>query len=104
MIKVDVCRKNGQIQSITMQGHAGYADAGLDLVCAGASSISVGMMNALDILVQDTCDLQLKESYTSIKVIRDSNEVQLLLAAMLLQLSTMEETYPTYIKINEQEV
>ena len=104
MVKVNVCRTNKRMHSITVQGHAGYAEAGQDLVCAGVSSISIGMMNALNMIVQDTCDLEVKDSYTSIKVIRDCDEVQLLLTAMLIQLATMEETYPTYIKINEQEV
>ena len=48
MVKVKVERSHKEIVTIKIFDHAGYADAGQDLVCAGVSSISVGMMNALD--------------------------------------------------------
>lgn len=104
MIKVDVITKATEIEQITVYNHAGYADEGQDLVCAGVSSIVVGMMNALVILVPETCDFEMKKGYTNIKVLHQSQDVQVLLQAMLVQLKTMEETYKSYIRTYEQEV
>ena len=73
MVKVKVERSHKEIVTIKIFDHAGYADAGQDLVCAGVSSISVGMMNALDLLVPETCIFQLKEAYVEIKT-KQSNE------------------------------
>lgn len=104
MVRVSVCRESSDIQEIIVQGHADYAEHGQDLVCAGVSSICIGMMNALDTLVPDTCEMEMSEGYTRINMMRNSHEVQQLLQAMLIQLTTMEESYQSYIKINEQEV
>ncbi len=42
MVKVHVKRNQNHIQEIEVKDHAGYADAGFDLVCAGVSSICIG--------------------------------------------------------------
>ena len=52
MIKVQVKRKTaGDIESVTIHGHAGYADPGQDIVCAAVSGISFGAINGIDRLL-----------------------------------------------------
>lgn len=104
MVKVKVERKDYFIQRIVIQDHAGYADAGFDLVCAGVSSISVGMMNALDQLIPDVCDFTMRSAYVEIRLKQRNEQAQLLLEAMLIQLKTLENNYNSYIKIKDQEV
>lgn len=104
MVKVWVKRKDAYIDEIEIKDHSGYAKSGQDLVCAGVSSIGIGMLNALDQLVPDMCELQIDEAYIKIKTKQSDEVVQLLLKAMLIQLSTMQESYQTYITINDQEV
>ena len=104
MVKVKVERSHKEIVTIKIFDHAGYADAGQDLVCAGVSSISVGMMNALDLLVPETCIFQLKEAYVEIKTKQSNEKTLLLLEGMLVQLKTLQESYSSYITINYQEV
>ena len=74
------------------------------LFVAGVSSISVGMMNALDLLVPETCIFQLKEAYVEIKTKQSNEKTLLLLEGMLVQLKTLQESYSSYITINDQEV
>ena len=104
MVRVKVTRSHQAIQMVKIRGHAGYADKGQDLVCAGVSSISVGMMNALDRLAPETCVLILKDADIEIQVIKATTENQLLLEGMMDQLKTLKETYKKYVQINEQEV
>lgn len=104
MIKVDVCIQTNAIHTIVIHDHAGYASAGQDLVCAGVSSIAIGMMNALDALVPDTCIFEILSSYIRIQVIQMTSTLQLLLEAFIIQLKTVEETYQNYIHIHEEEV
>lgn len=104
MVSVRVIETAGTICQIDIEGHAGYADAGADLVCAGVSSIAVGMMNALDELVPDTCILQMKDAAIHMEVKQSKPATQLLLKALLLQLKTLQESYHSYIKVEEQEV
>ena len=39
MIKVNVKRQNNKVYEIVIKGHAGYDEAGKDIVCAAVSSI-----------------------------------------------------------------
>ena len=104
MVKVNAIRRHQKLQKITIRGHAGYADKGQDLVCAGISSIAVGMMNALDQLTPETCVLLMKDADIEIQVIKETTENQLLLESLIIQLKTLKESYKTYVQINEQEV
>ena len=104
MVRVHVKRHQGIIQEVEIKDHAGYADAGQDLVCAGVSSIAVGMMNALDEMVPEACDFVLKEAYIKIETILPDATAGILLQGMYYQLSTMQESYADYITINDQVV
>lgn len=104
MVKVEIKRKNHEIQEVTIRDHAGSGEHGYDLVCAGVSSISVGTLNALDRLCSDMCELQMQEEYVHILVNMQSPIVQTVLQTMCIQLETMQQSYKKYIKINDQEV
>ena len=104
MVRVHVKRHQGIIQEVEIKDQAGYADVGQDLVCAGVSSIAVGMMNALDEMVPEACDFVLKEAYIKIETILPDATAGILLQGMYYQLSTMQESYADYITINDQEV
>ena len=47
MIKVQIIKGDDKVM-LSVKGHAGYADKGEDIVCAGVSAIIFGLMNALD--------------------------------------------------------
>ena len=105
MVNVEVKRHNGTIDNILIHDHAEYAENGQDLVCAGVSSISVGMLNALDQLTgQDVCDLIMKEAYVEIRLKKRDKTAELLMEALVIQLKTLEENYHKYITICDQEV
>jgi uncharacterized protein YsxB (DUF464 family) len=48
MIEVSIKEKDGEILSITMDGHAQSDEPGRDLVCAGASCVFSGAVYALE--------------------------------------------------------
>lgn len=104
MVRVHVKRHHTQIREVIIQDHAGYGDAGFDLVCAGVSCVAIGMMNALDAMVPDTCDFVMKEAYIKIEMILQDPTAVVLLEGMLYQLKSIQETYANYITINDQEV
>ena len=47
MIKVNIKRNNGLIESIKCHGHAGYDDYGKDIVCASFSTMIITTINAI---------------------------------------------------------
>ena len=101
MIQVKV---TGNIQSIEVTGHANAGTHGNDLVCAGASSIIFGSLNAIDQLYFKTCQFEVNENKIKIKVLKNSDALQKSLQFLLIQLETMEESYPKHIKITRKEV
>ena len=104
MIKVNVREHAGMIQSIHISGHAEYADHGKDLVCAGVSSIGVGLLNALSEMCEDSCECSMHEGDIQIQVIKENTENQIILNTGIIQLQTMEQSYKNYIHITKTEV
>lgn len=104
MVTVKVFCTKDKIDSIEISGHARYDVHGNDLVCAGASSISIGALNALDQLFENDCSLEMLENKISIKVLNQKEELNLVLKSILIQFETMVEVYPDYIKMIRKEV
>ncbi|WP_085991789.1 ribosomal-processing cysteine protease Prp [Oceanobacillus senegalensis] len=108
MIQVTVLRRNNRITAIKMSGHADSGPYGYDLVCAGASAVSIGTVNA----VMELCDIELDIDqgadggylYVTIPEILDSqllDKVQLLFEGMLISLKSMELEYGQFIQIKD---
>lgn len=109
MIEVSVDRNsNGEIFAFSMSGHADAGPYGYDLVCAGASAVSFGSVNAIAALCDVELDVDMKNDggYLRCAVPEDvkgrvREEVQLLLEGMLVSLETIAEEYGEHIKISD---
>lgn len=104
MVTVKVTLSNSSITGMEIKGHAGSGEYGKDLVCAGVSSIAVGLLNALDTLCPDTCEMNMSEGYVSIKVNQITEENQVILKVGKIQLETIELTNKKFIRIKKVEV
>ena len=107
MISVKFDYTQGKISSFTMSGHANFAKHGSDIVCAGASAVSFGIVNSIMSLtdVQPVIDTDGNGGYLRCQIptdisVESEEKVQLLLEAMLISLQTIERDYGKYIKIN----
>lgn len=94
----------GRIVSFEMSGHADFAEHGKDLVCAGASAVSFGAVNAIIKLTEEVPEILQGEDGGYLKVkFRKSKahdqEVQLIVNAMIVSLQTIEQDYGQHIKI-----
>lgn len=104
MVKVKIGKCNDKIKLIEISGHAGFADKGNDIVCAGISSVSIGLLNALDELTDQKCDIVCNDNYISIKVLNDDDVVQTILSVGIIQLKCIQESFPQNLKIKFTEV
>ena len=105
MISVVAHLKQSQIQSITISGHAGSSKRDeLDMVCAQVSACSVGCLNAIDQLTQDSCAIEIESGWVSIQVNKNSEKLQTILNTLLIQLDTIQFTNSDYIQIEKVEV
>lgn len=105
MIQVVIKKKNQQILEIKVSGHANSAEYGKDLVCAGVSTATTGIANAL---VQrgflDLGTIDLREGFVYIKVNQYKKDIQVVLETFEVILETIEESYSQYMKITKMEV
>lgn len=104
MVKVKIESSNEVITRIVISGHAGYDEKGKDLVCAAVSSIAVGTLNALDELTKDDCELILTDDQVMIIVKRNEHDSQMIIKTLIIQIKTLQESYPNYLKIIQTEV
>ncbi|MBI5974185.1 ribosomal-processing cysteine protease Prp [Staphylococcus canis] len=104
MINVDISLNDeGQVSDVIMTGHADYAEHGQDIVCAGASAVLFGSINAIMGLTSEKPDIDYDDEggYFHVRSVDPSNEqAQLILQAMIVSLQTMEDEYKDYIKLN----
>ncbi|AEB76530.1 ribosomal-processing cysteine protease Prp [Clostridium botulinum] len=108
MIKVTLKKKNENIVSFEIEGHAGFDEYNRDIVCSAVSAISqttlIGILEVLNIHVE----YQMVDGFLSLsieeKTMEEIEKCQVLLHTMQLGLKSMEQVYKDYINVREEEV
>lgn len=97
MIKVTINYVQEIVHDLEVKGHAKSAEYGKDLVCAGVSSIITGALNALD---AKDFNIMIQEGLVRVNAKKEvSQHDAIVLETLIVQLRTMEESYPQFIKI-----
>lgn len=105
MIKVNYRTHDDRIERFKMRGHANYDVYGRDLVCAAASSIGIGLLNAIDEMAGSSCKIDLQDDAILVEVTDLGNEVlQNILKVGMIQLKTLQEQFPENIRVENTEV
>ena len=99
MIKVNVNKKDNQIDSIVLSGHAMYDDYGKDIVCASVSSIVITTVNAIIRINNDAIEYRQDDDLVITIKLYDK-VTDLLIENMLELLTELEKQYKKNIKIN----
>ena len=107
MITVTVNKdSDGICRRICMDGHAGYAEYGQDIVCAATSVLFINTANAIETFTEDafTVEQDTKSDRVVLQLTSSiSDETSLLLNTLLLGLTgIMEEYGDEYIRIQYQ--
>ena len=95
-------------RGIVMEGHAGYAQEGEDIICAAVSALSLNFFNSVETFTEDEFegragqeDVQFEFRFTS----DISPESKLLMNSLVLGLQNIENDYgKSYINIRFKEV
>ncbi len=110
MINAKIYRSNkGLITSFTLSGHAEFDEYGKDLVCAGASAVTFGSVNAVLSLTDIEPQIDQGEGgFLQVKIPSGldestSDKVQLLLEGMVVSLQTIERDYGQYISVSYEQ-
>ena len=108
MTSITVIKEDNRIVAFTCNGHAGYAKASEDIVCAAISMLVINTINSIETLTKmvPIVETDEKSGYIHCSFEDDvTDDAALLLEAMLLGLSQIKEQYGTkYIDVKIKEV
>jgi len=100
--------RNNEYVGFSCKGHAGFDDAGKDVVCAAVSMLVINTINSIETLTNCKFDASSDSKKGIIEIaFKDtvSKEAALLLDAMVLGIDTVSKEYgKSYVKLNFKEV
>ena len=98
----------GEYKEIRIDGHAGYAESGQDIICAAVSVLAQNAVNSIETFTCDPSESATIQVGGALAVrFQDSvsEKTKLLLDSMVLGLESIEESYGSqYIRIRFEEV
>ena len=109
MITVTIFKDSGQAKrGIEVKGHAGYADAGSDIICAAVSALTLNTLNSLEAFTKDDFLGEVNEESGKLMIFFSSamsSKSSLLMESLVLGLQNIADAYgDEYIKIRFKEV
>ena len=107
MTKITVYCKDSTYTGFCIEGHAGYADEGEDIVCAGISVLAINFVNSIEQLTTDEfsqfeheddgiIDFEFSDNISS--------EAEILMKSLVLGLEQLEKEYKDFISLDYKEV
>jgi uncharacterized protein YsxB (DUF464 family) len=84
--------------SITIEGHAGFAPIGQDIVCAGISALLNTLLLSLDKLVDDDIKHAVSAGYSLIEYKNLSERAQVLVDSFFIGVKAIADTYPNHVR------
>ena len=96
MIQVSVKKQKDDIVGFHLEGHSGYAEHGVDIVCSAISALAINCVNSIEEFTEDLFSVGSDEERGMIDFEltgESSQQSQLLLKSMLLGISEIEKTY-----------
>ena len=78
---------------LTIDGHAGYAEIGKDIVCAAVSSLTQGLIHSLKALTDDEISYRVASGHAEITYKDLSERGKLLVDSFFIAVSDIQLTY-----------
>ena len=86
---------------LTVDGHAGYAETGNDIICAAVSALTQGLIRSMEALTDDRISYRIASGHVDIKYKNLSEQGELLIDSFFIAVSDIQMTYgDQYVKIN----
>ena len=103
MIRLTLQKTQGQWTGFECVGHAGFAEAGQDIVCAAVSILTTTCANALESVAGVKPQVQASDGKMVLSLPQDAgHDAQVILRAMRQGLRDLAEEYPRYFQLIER--
>jgi len=107
MIKVDTYWDSSRLVRFSVSGHAGYAKAGTDIVCAAVSALVYNAINSCEQFLNARLEVEDDGNELLCVVpipLREHESVQLLLGSMVFGVEQTAAVYPKHIRLKRVSV
>lgn len=91
---------NVSTTGITVDGHAGYAEAGRDIICAAVSALIQGLIHSLESLTDDEISYHIEKGHVDINYKDLSESGCLLVDSFFIAISDIQNNYGSdYVQV-----
>ena len=116
MTKVVFLKSDGVFCGFEEQGHTGYGEEGTDILCAALSSMTMLIINAIEVAYASDVDYTIDEETTDVRVVvkgalekyeKDEKKryaIVGLITAYYYQLNDLMEEYYEFLEVDEREI
>ena len=103
MIKIKIDKDlNNFIVGYTVNGHAGFAPDGQDIICSAVSTLTMVAINGLEEHLQREVVYEISDGHLQVKLKKAPDALsQAILATMEIGLKDLAEQYPQLVSIQE---
>lgn len=84
---------------ISLSGHANYAEAGRDIVCAGVTTLMQTMIRSIEDLTEDKIEYSISPGRVDIKYGNLSEKSKTLVDSFFIGICMIAEEFPEYVRI-----
>ena len=84
---------------ITVSGHADFAEAGKDIVCAGVSALVQGLIGSVESLTSDKIKYEISPGRADINYGDLSEEGTLLVDSFFIGICMIADEFPEHVRI-----
>ena len=86
---------------VSVKGHAGYAEPGKDIVCAGISILVQTLIKSIEDLTEDHIQYSISPGTVDIKHGKLSERAQTLMASFFIGVQMIADEYPDYVQLTK---
>ena len=116
MTKVVFLKSDGVFCGFEEQGHTGYGEEGTAILCAALSSMTMLIINAIEVAYASDVDYTIDEETTDVRVVvkgalekyeKDEKKryaIVGLITAYYYQLNDLMEEYYEFLEVDEREI
>ncbi len=104
MIYAQFFKSKGYFTSFSIEGHAGYAECGEDIVCSAVASAVMTVLNGITEFTDAKAEVTVADNEIVLNLANRNQSAQSFLDALKLQLEYIEEQYGGTINITVTEV
>lgn len=85
---------------LSVDGHAGYAEIGNDIICAAVSALTQGLIHSMEALTDDRISYRIASGHVDIKYKNLSEQGKLLIDSFFIAVSDIQLSYgEKYVRI-----